>query len=167
LGLHPKLCINVYISKKQKTFSGHFTSGLKFSIICIETLLSCVPLKMGGSSLLFLKANFKAKNGTFLINYINFEIQLYFLRMLSFKKIQNGEKKLTGSELNKIKYHIKWPKIHQKNYLFVILYKTETCKESKFLLLSNLDCKNIYMPSKFHLICQGQVSRTNCFVGFF
>ena len=31
--------------------------------------------------------------------------------MLSFKKIQNGEKKLTGSELNKIKYHIKWPKI--------------------------------------------------------
>ena len=87
--------------------------------------------------------------------------------MLSFKKIQNGEKKLTGSELNKIKYHIKWPKIHQKNYIFVILYKTETCKESKFLLLSNLDCKNIYMSSKFHLICQGQVSRTNCFVGFF
>ena len=87
--------------------------------------------------------------------------------MLSFKKIQNGEKKLTGSELNKIKYQIKWPKIYQKNYLCVILYKTETCKESKFLLLSNLDCKKIYMPSKFHLICQGQDSRTNCFVGFF
>ena len=88
--------------------------------------------------------------------------------MLSFKKIQNGEKKLTGSELNKIKYQIKWPKIYQKNYLCVILYKTETCKESKFLLLSNLDCKiYIYMPSKFHLICQGQDSRTNCFVGFF
>lgn len=61
--------------------------------------------------------------------------------MLSFKKIQNGEKKLTGSELKKIKYQIKWPKIYQKNYLCVILYKTETCKESKFLLLSNLDCK--------------------------
>ena len=87
--------------------------------------------------------------------------------MLSFKKIQNGEKKLTGSELKKIKYQIKWPKIYQKNYLCVILYKTETCKESKFLLLSNLDCKIIYMPSKFHLICQGQDSRTNCFVGFF
>ena len=61
--------------------------------------------------------------------------------MLSFKKIQNGEKKLTGSELKKIKYQIKWPKIYQKNYLCVILYKTETCKVSKFLLLSNLDCK--------------------------
>ena len=62
--------------------------------------------------------------------------------MLSFKKIQNGEKKLTGSELNKIKYHIKWPKNFQKNYLFVILCKTETSKVSKFLLLSNLDYKS-------------------------
>ena len=72
-----------------------------------------------------------------------------------------AKKKYTGSELNKIKYQIKWPKIHQKNYLFVILFKTETCKESKFLLLSNLDCKNIHMPSKVHFICQGQVSRPN------
>ena len=45
--------------------------------------------------------------------------------------------------MNKIKYHINWPEILQKKYyLFVILYKTETYKVSKFLLLSNLDCKS-------------------------
>ena len=58
--LFAKLCINVYISKKQKTFLGHFTSGLKISIICIERLLSYGPLKMGGSMSFFKKANFKA-----------------------------------------------------------------------------------------------------------
>ena len=72
------------------------------------------PFENGWVNFIVLKANFKAIKWYILINYINFEIQLYFLRMLSFKKIQNGEKKLTGSELNKIKYQIKWPKIHQK-----------------------------------------------------
>ena len=55
------------------------------------------------------------RQGNCLAEDINFEIQFYFLRMLSFKKIQNGEKKLTGSELKKIKYHKKWAKILQKN----------------------------------------------------
>ena len=70
--------------------------------------------------------------------------------MLSLQKIQNGEKKLTGNELKKIKYQIKWPKIHQKNYLFVVLYKIETwCKEShtkEFCrIFLGLTVKNLYL----------------------
>ena len=59
-------------------------------------------------------------------------------------------RQLTESESNKKKVSYKMAKnsSKKKKNLFVFLYKTETCKASKFLLLSNLDCKK-YIPSVY------------------
>ena len=106
------------------------------------------PLKFGGSIWFFKKANFKARKRKFVVINNDFKNPSFNFRMLSFKSNKMENKELTGSELNKIKYHIKWPKILQNNYLFVIFYKTETRKVSKFLLLSNLDCKKYIYANK-------------------
>ena len=138
-------CIHI---QEAKNFSRSFYIGHKFFNNMHWDITELCPFENGWVNFIVFKSELQSKKW-YIFNQLHlFWNSVIFSKDVIFKKIQNSEKKLTGSELNKIKYHIKWPKILQKNYLFVIFYKTETCKVSKFLLLSNLDCKKYIYANK-------------------
>ena len=60
---------------------------------------SYAPLKIGGSMPFLKKRTSKQKKkGTCFINHINFSIQICYIRMLSFRKVQSWKKSLTESD---------------------------------------------------------------------
>ena len=107
---------------------------------CHQTL-ELWPFENVWVNFIFLKRTSKQKSGTFFINYINLSIQKYYLGMLFFRKIQNGDKKLTGSELNKIKLQLDSPKFFKK-IIFCHSVLNRDMQGIKFLQLSNIDCQS-------------------------
>ena len=128
-------CIHI---EEAKNFFRSFYIGYNIFNNMYWDITELCPFENGWVNFIVLKANFKAIKWYIFNQFWN---SVIFSKDVIFQKNTKWRKKIDRKWVEKNKVSNKMAQKLSKKLLLRNFYKTETCKESKFLLLSNLDCK--------------------------